>query len=45
MQATSPSVAAARALGGASFATSLKERKKLEVCVFCGVISVTNPVV
>lgn len=45
MQATSPFVAAARALGGASFASSLKERKKLEVFVFCGVISMINPVV
>lgn len=40
-----PPVAAARVFGGASFATSLKERKKKEVCAFCGVISMTNPVV
>lgn len=40
-----PPTAAARALGGATFATSLKQRKELEVCAFCGVTSVTNPVV
>lgn len=40
-----PPLAAARVLGGATFATSLKERKELEVCAFCGVISMANPVV